>query len=113
MRRKKRPLFLLLISILSFAALSYIVFSYSPSSLINIQKPKIDIPSAATFFVLVFIFFSSFSGYLFHNVRRGILLGTSIVVYLLLRFFGLRNIFFLIILIAIFATIELTFSQKK
>lgn len=113
MRRKKRSLWLLLISLLTFVTLLYIIFSYPPGALINISEAKINIASNVAFFGLLFIFCTSFFGILFHSTRRGVIIGIFVVIYLLLRLFGLRNIFFLVLLIAIFATIELSFNQRQ
>ena len=109
MRRKKRSFLLLLIAIASGAGLGYLIFSFPPSSQITNYK----LPATPLFFALLFLSCASFFGFLLNNIRRGILIGAFINAYLLLRLFGLKQIFFIILLLALFATIELFFKQRE
>ena len=64
------------------------------------------------FFFLLFLSAVSLFTYLLNNTRRGFFVGILITLYFLLRFFGLTHPFFLILLLALFITLELFFSPR-
>jgi hypothetical protein len=111
MHKKKRPFWLLVISILSLVALWYLILNYSPIfqfSISNFQF-SILIPGFALLFLLVFSLFT----FLLNNSRRGFLLGLLAISYLLLRLNGLTSPFFAILLLILFGGIELFFIKRK
>jgi len=109
MRRHKRPFWLFLIALLLFTTLGYIVFSFPPSSHIT----NYTLPTTPLFFLLLFLSCASLFGFLLNSIRRGGLIGAFIVLYFLLRLFGLKNVFFPVLLIALFVTLELFFNQQE
>ncbi len=109
MRKKGTKLFI--ISIFSLASLLYLILSFSPSfklSYLNFQIPIIFV-----FFVLLFIFIFSISGYIMRSKTQGILIGLFAVSYLLLRFIGLTQLFFLILLLIFFIVLEFLFARHR
>jgi len=120
MRRKKRALWLLVLSFSSLATLIYLVVSFSPSKQFTLPLEAASdaakwghFPLLPVFFILLFLFVFSLIAYLLNNARRGLFAAFFITTYLLLRFFHLTHIFFLIILIALFFTLELLFTNRK
>lgn len=111
MRRKKRPLWILILTLLSFAGLFYLVISYDPAQKYLILNTQYSI--LLFFFVLLFLLSSSITAYVFNNLRRGILVGLFTTSYFLLRFLHLTQISFLILLIAFFIALEFFFSHKR
>jgi len=110
MRKKKKYLWLLVVSLLFLISLSYLILNFSPAfkfSLLNFQF-SILIPGLALLFLFVFSLFSFIL-----NARRGILLGLLVVSYLLLRMNGLTSPFFAILLLLLFGGIELFFVKRK
>ena len=111
MRYRKRLLYLPVISIASLLALLYIIFVFPPSyklSIINLQLSIIPIG-----FLLSFVFLWSLIGFIFANKTQGLLIAALPTVYLILRFFHLTQTLFLVMLIIIFAGLELLFFRKR
>ncbi|MDO8657939.1 MAG: hypothetical protein Q7K55_04315 [Candidatus Levybacteria bacterium] len=111
MRRKKIPLWLLILSILSFGALIYLIFFLSPSD--KFFTTSFDLSTIYIFLICSFLFIFSSVAYLLRNIKRGIFSGTFVALYLTLRLNHLDQSFFLIILIALFVTIDLFFSRQN
>src|ERR1035437_3348994 len=110
MRKRKKYLWLLIISFLSLFSLGYLVLNFSPTfqfSILNLQF-TILIPGL----ILLFLFLFSLFGFIL-NARRGFLLGLLAVSYLLLRLNGLTSPFFAILLLLLFGGIELFFVKRK
>jgi len=111
MKRKKRHLWLLVVSILSLGALGYLILNLSPTdqfSIFNFQF-SVLIPALTILFLLIF----SLVTFLLSNSRRGFLLGLLVISYLLLRVNGLTSPFFTILLLILFGGIELFFVKRK
>lgn len=105
-----RILFFMLF-ILCFVLLSLIIIYIPPTStLIIAGVPLSPLPF---FLMLTFGLFLAISALLFNTVIHGILIGLFLVCYLLLRVNDLAHPFFLILLSAIFLTIELMISSRK
>lgn len=121
MRRKKRPLWLLVLSILSLGGFIYLIFFTDPSDKISLseffgQTPissPLNLSTLILFFTVLFIFIFSFITYLLRSIRRGILSGIFVVSYLILRLNHLDQLFFLLVLLALFVTLELVFTRQK
>ena len=102
---------LIVISILTVAALTYLILKFSPSArflILNYQFPVI-----ALFLALLFIFLFSLSAFILTSTRRGVLIGLFAVIYLILRLNNLTHPFFLIMLLILFACVELLFAKRK
>jgi hypothetical protein len=73
-------------------------------------------PDAPSLFVwlylLIFLTIFFFSLFIFNNVRRAMLTASGIVIFLLLRYFNLREILYPILLVACIVSIEL-YAQKR
>ena len=104
MKRRKKPIWLLFLGFLFLVLFLYLIVFFSPESSINMLP---------FFFILIFtsLFFLFF--FLLSNFRRGIFIGLFVSVYLLLRFLDLTHIFFAIMLLILFITLEMFFSYKK
>ena len=111
MRRRRRPILLLLFSFLLFACLAYLILNFDPAYKLTIYNLQLTI--LPIFLALVFLSTLSLSSYLLNNSRRGLFISLFITSYLLLRFFHLTHLFFLILLIALFFVLELLFSNRK
>lgn len=111
MRKKKRSKILFVLSIISFITLAYVIFFYPPSWKFEIGNWKFEI--LPVFFLLLFTFCFSLFSYILKSLRRGTLIGIFAVSYLLLRLFGLTHQLFLVLLAALFLTIELFFSYRQ
>lgn len=120
-RQKKRTFLLLVFSILIFASLLYLIINFDPARKFSIFPAKQDLAPRDNFqfsilpifFIAVFLSTFTFSAYLLNNSRRGLFFALFIVSYLLLRLFHLTHPFFLILLIALFFTLELLFRNRK
>jgi len=111
MRKRKKHLWLLILSALSLGALVYLILNVSPTdqfSIFNFQF-SILIPALTILFILIF----SLTTFILNNSRRGLLLGLLIISYLLLRLNGLTSPFFAILLLILFGGIELFFVKRK
>jgi len=107
--RRKRPFWLLIISLLSLGGLIYLIFSFPPSFQFSIGN--YNLPILYLFFFLLFIFFLSFISYAFRSPRQGALLGLLIIAYLVFRMFHLNNPYLPFLLIALFITLALFFKK--
>ena len=118
MRRRKRPFWLLIISLLSFAGLIYLILNFAPTHKFTIYSPRFgeagnfQLSIVPIFFIIVFLLTFSFAAYILNNSRRALFLALFIVSYLLLRLFNLTQISFLILLLAFFIALEFFFSHK-
>lgn len=80
MRWRRRHLVLLLISIASFLALAALVVSFPPDQ-------TAPFPTVPLFFVLLSLTISSAASFLLKNILFGLLVGTLITAFFLLRLF--------------------------
>ncbi|HSX40949.1 MAG TPA: hypothetical protein VLF68_05060 [Candidatus Saccharimonadales bacterium] len=113
MRRKKRSWWFLGIALLSLCGFLYFINAFSPETLpFKLSSLNIQLPTLPIFFVLLFLFLFSFFAFVLNNNARGFLIGLFAVIYLLLRFYHFTQIFFLIMLVAIFTTLTLLFAKR-
>lgn len=110
--RKKRPLLLLVLGIISLSLLIYGVYTYSPNTILPAYTLLPSLTPLALFFFLLFLSFYSLFGYIFNNNRRGLLISLFFCSYLLLRLNHLTQPFFLILLFSLFLSLELFFSRS-
>ncbi len=123
MRKHRRPFILLIISILSFLALASLIFFFPPytsmmphyliQSLPFSLGKFIQVPSLLLFFVLLAFFLFTTGSYILKSKKHGILIAGFVISYLLLRLNHLTNLFFLILLFALFVVLELMVSSRK
>src|SRR6185437_4410298 len=111
------------IGIASLLALSGLIYFFPPtlsigfnliSSSISFPLEKfLQIPILIVFFALLSLSIFSISTYSFTSKIHGGLITGFIVVYLIFRLSHLTNLFFLILLLALFITLELFFSNRR
>lgn len=123
MRYHKRPLPLLFIGIASFIVLACLIYFFSPSVSFGAAQilPTISfplekffqIPILVIFFIVLALFIFSLCSYGFNSKIHGGLITGFVIIYLIFRLTHLTNLFFLILLLALFITLELFFSNRR
>jgi hypothetical protein len=119
MNRRKRPFWLLLLSLLSLGGLIYLIFLYPPSYQLHLPLEALakwgitnyKLPIIIPFFCFFFLFFFFLLAYFLRNTRRAMLTGLLIIIYLIFRMFHLNNLYFLLLLLALFISLELFFKK--
>ena len=119
MNRRKRPFWLLVLSLLSLAALIYLIVSFSPSSKLHLPLEALakwgiinyQLPVLPIFFLLLFSYLFFIFTYLSRNIRRATTVGLLIITYLIFRMLNLDSPYFLLLLIALFISLELFFKK--
>lgn len=106
-RKKKRPVLLLLGSLVSLCLESVLVYAFPPDT------STFPISLIPIFLFLLFCFLFFLTTYLFKNRIHGLLLGLFVVMVLIFRLNGITHPFFSILLFALFLTIEVLFSLDK
>lgn len=122
MRSRKRPLILLLIGIISFVALACLIYFFPPNITISISAVLsnlppiltqfIKIPTLLLFFLVLTIFLFSLGTYIFKSKTHGVLIAGLVIIYLIFRLNQLTHPFFLIMLLALFFTLEMLVSSR-
>src|SRR3989344_6221949 len=110
MKRRKKPIWLLIGGLLSLVIFIYLIVFFSPNSQFSTFNFQLSI--LPVFLLISFLLFFSASSYLLNNIRRGIFVGLFALIYLLLRLLNLTHPFFLIMLLILFITLEMFFSYK-
>ena len=122
-QHKRRPLLLLFIGIISCIGLCALIYFSTPTAIftftrlsaqlpISVNKFMI-IPSMPLFFVLLWLFLFGTGAFIFKSKIHGILIATFVIIYLIFRLNRLTNLFFLLLLLALFVTLELFISNKN
>ena len=111
MKRRRKPIWLLAGGLLSLAIFIYLIVFFSPNFQFSILNSQLVV--LPFFFILAFSSLFFLFSFLLSNFRRGMFVGLFVSIYLLLRFLGLTHIFFLIMLLILFTTLEMFFSYKK
>lgn len=93
----------LIIGICGISGLGWLINSFDPNYLLPL----------VLFFLLLFITIFSLSFFITNIVRRSILIGSGVFVFSLLRFFGLREWYYALLLIVCLILIELSFQNQK
>ena len=65
------------------------------------------------FFLLFFIFLLSFISYFLHNPRRAVLIGLLTIAYLVLRIFRIDSPYLLLLILALYISLELFFKKDQ
>ncbi len=122
MRHRTRPYSLLLISLVSLFTLASLIYFFAPNASLTFPQSVqnlpfsldnyLQFPPILLFFVLIAIFFFSMGTFIFKSKAHGILIAGLVVTYLLFRLFHLTHPFFLILLLALFFTLELFVSSR-
>lgn len=92
----------ILICVAAISVLGWYTNTYTPDSVVKMGLFLVLIYSIVFFFVL----------FVLNNVRRAILSSSGVVIFLALRYLGLREIYFPLLLIAILILIDLYFSKQ-
>src|SRR6185437_4527576 len=111
MKKRKKFLPHLLISLLSFIGLILIIITFQPKDIFDFFV--INIPIVIVFFFLVLLSFGGLFIFIFKNLHRGILIALFLICFLLMQFARVNNIFFTLILAAIIILLELFFMKRK
>ncbi len=122
MRSRKRPLPLLVIGIISLLTLASLIYFFSPVTNLTLPETFIQLPfflgnyiqisPLPVFFVLLAIFLFSIGSYIFNSKTHGILIAGFVIIYLLFRLTHLTHPFFLILLLALFFSLEMFVSSR-
>jgi hypothetical protein len=123
MRHRKRPLSLLIIGIICLILLACLIYFFSPYTNLTFSQnyvsipfsldKLIQIPPMIVLFILTAISLFTLGTYTFKSKTHGILIAGLFVTYLLFRLNNLTNPFFLILLLALFFTLEMLVSSRK
>ena len=111
MRRKKRNLWLLIVSFLSLISIIYLIFSFPPNNIV-LSTSNFQLSTVVVFFSLLFLFFFSLISYIFKSTLQGMLISSTIIAYLFLRTLGLTQPLFLILILALLFVMELIFRRN-
>jgi len=116
MRKPRKPIKYLLLSIVSLFGLFILLFFFPPThkfSIFPTGTGNFQFSIIYCFFILIFLFFFSVSCYFFKNKIQGLLIGFFVLSFLIFHLIKLTHPFFLILLIALFFTLELLLISKK
>jgi hypothetical protein len=122
MRHQKRPISLLIIGIVSLLTLGSLIYFFPPNT--NLSFPQtltnfplsldkyVQIPPVILFFILTAIFFFSMGTYSMKSKAHGVLIAGLVVTYFIFRLTHLTHPFFLILLLALFFSLEMFVSSR-
>lgn len=109
MRRKKNLIPTLVLALLSWSALGYFIYAFSPHT----SLPLLPLDPKIVFSLVVFLaLFFSFT-LLFQNTRRGFLVGLGLTTLIILRFFQFFHPLYIVLIVALLLTTELYFASEK
>ncbi|MEK7559457.1 MAG: hypothetical protein AAB521_04065 [Patescibacteria group bacterium] len=111
MRKIKNFLPALFLSLLSLGILIYLVFNQTPNS--EFTFGGIHLGMSYIFLALLFVFIFGISSFVLKNFRRGAFIGAFVALYLVLRILNLTHVFFFLILLALFISLDLFFVYNK
>lgn len=110
MEKKKRSVIMLLFGLLMLITLGYFLYAFSPNSILPNPIPT-AIQPIYIFFAIFFLFLFFIGTFLLNHVRRGVLFALFVCCYMLLRLNHLGEIYFLLILLALFVSLEFFFTR--
>lgn len=103
----------LLLGILLFLTTAYIALSFPPHK----NFPPLSIPGGPTvdfalspvlvFFLFLFLAIYFIVSFVLYNKAQGFVFSLTIIGFLLLRYYDLHNLFFVVLLILVFTTLQL------
>lgn len=119
MRKRKRSVWKLLLGILLLFTTAYIALSFSPYK----NLPHLSIPGGPTvdfalspvlvFFLFLFLAIYFIVSFVLYNKAQGFVFSLTIIGFLLLRYYDLHNLFFVTLLIAVFAALQLFLKYQR
>jgi len=120
MNRRKRPFWLLVISFLCLVGLIYLTIFHSPDSKLSLPLEalakwgisNLQFSTLAVFLLLFFTLLLSVITYFLRSFRRAALIGLLTIIYLIFRMLHLNSPYFLLLLIALFISLELFFKKR-
>jgi hypothetical protein len=102
-RRVEHHIYWLFIAVVLISGLGWFTNTFNPDRLYLM----------VIFFLLIFVILFSLVMYILNNVRRGILCGLGIVIFLILRYLGLRDFYFPTFLFILLILLDLYLSKKS
>jgi len=102
MHLRQRNSWWLFIGVIGVSVLGWFTNTFSPKELFF----------RAIFFLIIFITTTSLFFYVLNNVRRALLVGIGVVSFLILRYVGLREVFYAILLLASLVSLEVFFQKR-
>ncbi len=109
--KRKRSILFLVIGLISLFSLGFLVYAIDPNFQINILT--LSIPMLPIFMILLFATLFFLGSFAFKSKTHGVLIGVFVIIYLLFRLNHLTHPFFLILLFALFLTLELFVSYRR
>ncbi len=100
--KQPRPVWTLIAAFTVFGILAYLANSFPPTSSGLI----------GTFFVLLGASCALLFTFLLNNTRRGVLIGGGVVAFFLLRLLGLRSPLYIVLLLVVLTSLELTWKKR-
>lgn len=110
-RNKFHRIFWLFLSCIFLASFILLIFYFSPTWYFPLLT--IRITGIIFFFILLFLTLFSLVAFIFKSKIHGVLVGTFVIIYLIFRLNHLTSPFFVIMLLALFVTLELFASNKR
>jgi len=110
LKKRKKYIPFLIVSILFFAVLGWIIIFQSPNESLNLLG--VSIPMEIIFFVLILISISLFFSFLFGNILRGVLVGIIAMLILLLRILGFTSILYPLLLLILGILIDRLIAKR-
>ncbi|CAN5139461.1 hypothetical protein BH09PAT1_BH09PAT1_3040 [soil metagenome] len=111
MRRNKRQFIYLIFTIISALCTCLVLLFVSPVKPFSLGF--ITISPLILFFIPVLLFFFSLPSFILKSRKHGLLLSLFVLSYLIFRLTGLTHPIFLVLLLGLFLTLELLFSNKQ
>lgn len=102
MLRSHRSIWWLFMSISGISALAWLANTYTPDSW----------QTVTVLFTLITVIITSFLVYFLKNVRHILLITGGLLVILILRYWGLRDIFYPMLLAAVLVSLELMLRKR-
>lgn len=109
-KHQKIPFHFLYLALIQYIILALFLYFVDPTN--NLKFLNIPFSPLIIFFTLLSTTLFSFFYFIFQKTRRAFLASIFILSILILRFFGFRNIFQIIIVFLIIYLIELYISKK-
>lgn len=123
MRHRKRPLILLFAGVICLITLGCLVYFIPPNTSFSLLQIVPSIPSTIDkytqfptillFYILLSLFLFTTVSYFFKSKIHGVLITAFVIIYLIFRLNHLTNPFFLIILLALFVTLEMVVNNNR
>jgi len=111
--KRKTKLYLpyLFLAFIAFGFLGFLLINFPPNY--SLKTINFTFPIIYLFLALTFLSLFLLGTFIFRGRIHGIILSVLAMLYLVLRVIGIRQIFFLFLIIALFITIELLLRKKK